>query len=51
MLAFDAQTSGGLLLAVPAEKLADFEARARELDQPVWLVGEAVDGSGIEVEL
>jgi len=49
MLAFDAQTSGGLLLAVPAEKLAGFKQRAKELDQPIWVIGEAVDGQGIEV--
>jgi len=49
MLAFDAQTSGGLLLAVPAEKLAGFKHRAKELDQPIWVIGEAVDGQGIEV--
>jgi selenide,water dikinase len=49
MLAFDAQTSGGLLLAVPPEKLVDFEQRARELGQPIWLVGTALEGKGIEV--
>jgi len=49
MLLFDAQTSGGLLLAVPPHRLADFEARARELGQPVWQIGEALDGEGIEV--
>ena len=50
MLAFDAQTSGGLLLAVAPEKLHDFELRAKELGQSVWQVGEALAGSGIEVE-
>jgi selenide,water dikinase len=49
MLAFDAQTSGGLLLAVPPEKMPAFEQRARELGQPVWVVGEALEGQGIEV--
>ena len=48
-LLFDAQTSGGLLLAVPAAKAADFVARAAELRQPVWEVGEVMEGEGIEV--
>jgi selenide,water dikinase len=48
-LLFDAQTSGGLLLAVPAAKAAVFAARAAELDQPAWLIGEVVVGQGIEV--
>jgi len=49
MLLFDAQTSGGLLLAVPGERLLAFLERARVLKQPVWVVGEVVDGQGIEV--
>jgi len=49
LLLFDAQTSGGLLLAVPPEKLAALLARAQELHQPAWVIGEAVTGSGIEI--
>ncbi len=49
MLLFDPQTSGGLLLAVPKNRLALFLKHAAELDQPVWEVGEAVTGEGIEV--
>jgi selenide,water dikinase len=49
MLLFDPQTSGGLLLAVPQKKLAAFLKRAEEIKQPVWVVGEAVAGEGIEV--
>lgn len=49
MLLFDPQTSGGLLLAVPAEKLAALLSRAKEREQPVWVIGEAVKGEGIEV--
>jgi selenide, water dikinase len=49
MLLFDPQTNGGLLLAVPSERLSDFVARAAHLDQPVWVVGEVISGEGIEV--
>ena len=49
MLLFDAQTSGGLLLAIPAAKTADFMAQAARVDQPAWVVGEAIEGAGIEV--
>jgi selenide,water dikinase len=51
MLLFDPQTSGGLLLAVPAERIDAFLARAAELDQPAWVVGEALPGQGLEVRM
>jgi selenide,water dikinase len=50
MLLFDAQTSGGLLLAVPVEKLDGFMTRAHEIRQPAWVIGEAASGVGIFVE-
>jgi selenide,water dikinase len=49
MLLFDAQTSGGLLLAVPLEKLPGLLARAAERGQVFWEVGDVVEGEGIEV--
>ncbi len=49
LLLFDAQTSGGLLLAVPPAQLDKFISRAKDLDQPVWVIGEVSAGKGIEV--
>ena len=49
MLLFDPQTSGGLLLGVPKEKLAFLQKRAAELEQPLWVIGEVRTGSGIHV--
>jgi selenide,water dikinase len=46
MLLFDSQTSGGLLLAVPEDKLDDFLTDAKKLDQPVWIVGDVIEGDG-----
>jgi selenide,water dikinase len=49
MLLFDPQTSGGLLLGVPQDMLSAFEKRASDLEQVFWVIGEAHEGSGIEV--
>lgn len=49
MLLFDAQTSGGLLLSVPAKHLSAMEKRAAELEQPLWVIGQAEEGEGILV--
>jgi selenide,water dikinase len=49
MLAFDAQTSGGLLLAVPSGTMEALMERAAQVGQVLWEVGEVVEGEGIEV--
>jgi len=49
MLLFDPQTSGGLLLSVPRSVSAAFLKQAHEIGQPVWVIGEVVEGAGIEV--
>ena len=49
MLLFDPQTSGGLLLGVPQDKLDSFLARSKELGQTAWVVGKAKSGTGILV--
>ena len=49
MLLFDPQTSGGLLLAVPKARINVFLKRAKKTDLPTWVIGEAVEGAGIDV--
>ena len=49
MMLFDPQTSGGLLLAVPDEKMGAFRQRAAQKEQPIWEIGEVVKGEGIDV--
>jgi len=49
MLLFDPQTSGGLLLGVPPQQLDSFLAKAKDIGQPVWVIGSARGGRGIEV--
>lgn len=46
---FDPQTSGGLLIAVGRDHLATLEAELRARSQPFWVIGEVVDGTGIEI--
>lgn len=49
MLLFDAQTSGGLLLAVPADKIDALQTKAAQVGQLLWVVGEVMEKEGIEV--
>ena len=49
MLLFDPQTSGGLLLGVPPRQLDALLARAREMEQPAWVIGSVATGTGIRV--
>ena len=38
---FDPQTSGGLLVALPADEADEYVSRLRELGQPAAVVGQA----------
>ena len=49
LLLFDPQTSGGLLLSVPVENLDAMLSRAEKIDQPLWVVGEVVEGDHLEI--
>jgi selenide,water dikinase len=49
MLLFDPQTSGGLLLAVPAKEIDSLKKRAATIELPVWEIGEVAEGAGVEV--
>ena len=49
MLLFDPQTSGGLLLAVPGSEKDAFLKKAKKLNLPAWVIGEAIEGEGIDV--
>jgi selenide,water dikinase len=50
MLLFDPQTSGGLLLSVPPHSLDRLLQRAAEAGQPAWVIGEVIEGEGVEVD-
>jgi selenide,water dikinase len=49
MLLFDPQTSGGLMIGIGPNELAGFLETAKGTNQPVWVVGEVIEGSGIQV--
>ena len=49
LLLFTPETSGGLLIALPHGDAGRLEALCRDAGQPVWCVGEAFEGEGIEV--
>lgn len=48
-LLWEAETSGGLLVALPAANLDTFRTACASLRQDYWEIGEVISGSGIEV--
>jgi selenide,water dikinase len=49
MLLFDAQTSGGLLIALPPAQVDAFQEGMAAREEPCWVIGEVVAGEGVEV--
>ena len=50
LMLFDAQTSGGLLLAIPEEEVQSFFKSAGAARSAMWAIGRVRKGSGITVE-
>jgi len=48
-LLYTPETSGGLLVAIPADALETLTGLFATQHQPCWVVGEAMEGEGIEV--
>jgi len=49
VLLFDAQTSGGLLLSLPASRQQAFLAAASSRAVPAWVIGHVEAGEGVDV--
>jgi selenide,water dikinase len=49
MLLFDPQTSGGLLLSIPEERVDAFLEDAEAINQSAWMIGEVVEGEKITI--
>lgn len=48
-LLYTPETSGGLLIALPPTAADRLEELCRQAGQPVWRIGQVVEGEGIEV--
>jgi selenide, water dikinase len=49
LLLHDPQTSGGLLAAVPRSAVDSFFEYCSEREQEAWIIGEVVEGEGVEI--
>jgi selenide,water dikinase len=49
MLLYTPETSGGLLIALSPESLEKLKTLCRDEGQPLWEIGEVLEGEGIEV--
>ena len=50
MLLFDPQTSGGLLISINCDSLDEFRSEAEKQGQPVWVIGDVVEGNEITIK-
>ena len=50
LLLFDPQTSGGLLFSIDCDQLDNLKHQADKMDQPIWVVGEVVEGEKITIK-
>jgi selenide,water dikinase len=48
-LAYDPQTSGGLLVSVPADRALVLQAELESRKLPSWRIGRVVEGSGVSL--
>jgi selenide,water dikinase len=48
-LLYTPETSGGLLAAVPRERLDALLERFEAASHPCWVIGEVMEGEGVEV--
>jgi selenide,water dikinase len=48
-LLYTPETSGGLLAAIPDSRLNDLKSDFATANEPLWVIGEVLDGTGIEV--
>lgn len=49
LLLYTPETSGGLLVAVPSERLDALATGFAAVGEPCWVIGEVLEGEGIEV--
>jgi len=50
LLLFDPQTSGGLLFSVHCDQLDSLQTQSEKMDQPIWIIGDVVEGNQITIK-
>jgi selenide,water dikinase len=48
-LLYTPETSGGLLAAIPPERVDELKTAFAQANEPLWVIGEVVAGSGVEI--